>query len=104
MKKWDELFLKIVREIYKQVAARQNVKFGKGRIHSHILLCENNHFTNGFIHPVIAAVIFDKVSAQALWGYIGGDVGWVDAVPCFLTGVAIQIGGKYLERKILSPI
>ena len=108
VKNWNQPFLQFRLEIDHQVAAREQVELGEGRVLDDVMYCEHHFFANlppDDVTPVVAAFLAEK-SAQARRGHALDDVvEGVAADPRHGYGVIVEVGGVDLEmQSLLLPL
>ena len=99
MKKREKLFLQFGFHINQQVPADQNIKFGKGRVHDHILGCKDHRFPDLPRYPVSMVVAF-KESPKPVRRNVHCDVQGKDSCTGSFDGIFIEVGCKYLKPEI----
>ena len=86
-----ELLLEIPAHIDQQVAATDQVQFGKRRVFDHVLLGKDQYVAEAFVDAIGRAVrLLDEKSRQSFRRNVGGDAGGIDAGAGLSDGLADQ--------------
>ena len=100
-----EFFLQVAVQVDEQVAAADQVEFGKRRIFDDVLLGKNQHVADAFMDAVDSCRrTRRKKSRQPLRGEIGGNARRIETGPGRGNGPAVNVGGEDLDLVTLFQI
>ena len=99
MEKWYQLALQARRKINQQVAAAQDIELGEWWIGDHVLVRENNGAAQVLADAVTALVGRGEVTTQTFGRDIPGNGRTKQSLAGAIDGVAIDVGGKDLQRE-----
>ena len=105
MEKWDELLLQFRSHIDQQIAATDQVEFGKRRVFDQVLLGKDDFVADALLDAVGPALrILGEKARKSFRRNIGGNARRVDASACAFDGAAVNIGGKHLQLETLLQL
>src|ERR1039458_9780681 len=98
----NERLLQVLADIDQQVAATDQVEFGKRRVFDHVLLGKDQQVADAFVDAIGAAAGLGREEpGQPLRREVGGDAGRIEAGAGRGNRLTVNVGGEDLHRETL---
>ena len=98
VKQGNQLLLQVCAHVNQQVAATDQVEFGKRWVLDQVMLGKNQHVANVFAHAVSTAVgLGGEKTRQSPGRNVGGNTGWINTGSGRGNGTAVNVGAEDLH-------